>query len=111
MFWNSVHLFWCYQFHAGFPEELRDFNITPIAITFQPDSSETINTTLDIVDDSVNEPVEFFAVRLDPQMVDGVSNPDAVIVPNVSLCRIEDNDCKSLYHWGHPECTWITLTV
>lgn len=53
----------------------------------------------------MNEPVEFFAVRLDPQMVDGVNNPDAVIVSrNVSLCRIEDNDCKSLYHWGHPEC-------
>ena len=56
-----------------------------------------MTATVGIVDDNVNEPVEFFAVRLDPD----IGTPDTVSVTrDVSLCRIEDNDRKCLCYCG-----------
>ena len=73
----------------------RDFNITPIEITFEPDE---INTILDIpvpitiFDDEINEAEEeiFVAVL---QLVDAI-NPSQVDFSDATLCRITDNDRK-----------------
>ena len=73
----------------------RDFNVTPIEITFE---SDEINTILDvsvpitIFDDEINEVEEeiFVAVL---QLVDAI-NSSMVDFNDATLCRITDNDRK-----------------
>ena len=73
----------------------RDFNITPIEITFEPDEISTIldiSVPITIFDDEINEVEEeiFVAVL---QLVDAI-NPSQVDFSDATLCRIADNDRK-----------------
>ena len=85
--------------YTGFPEELRDFNTTPITVTFLQGGITTVNVNVGIEDDDIHEPDEFFAVRLD---VGSVSS-SVMLGQVLSLCRIEDNDGKCLL--------WYTITL
>lgn len=78
---------------AGFPEERRDFSITPVDVVFQPDDIRNLDLSVPfrIFNDSINEPEEDFVVLL--EIRDAV-NPAAVNLDfrNASVCRIIDDD-------------------
>ena len=73
----------------------RDFNITPVEITFEADEINTIldvSVPITIFDDEINEvEEEIFVVVL--QLVDA-TNSSTVDFSDATLCRITDNDRK-----------------
>ena len=73
----------------------RDFNVTPIEITFEADEINTIldvSVPITIFDDEINEVEEeiFVAVL---QLVDAI-NSSMMDFSDATLCRITDNDRK-----------------
>ena len=73
----------------------RDFNITPIEITFEADEINTIldvSVPMTIFDDEINEvDEEIFVAVL--ELVDAI-NPSQVDINDATLCKITDNDRK-----------------
>ena len=77
--------------YTGFPEQFRDFNTTPITVTFQQGNTEVMTVNVGIEDDNVYEADEFFAVLLDT----GDASPNVIVgAVSSSSCRIIDNDGK-----------------
>ena len=81
--------------HTGLPLDRRDFNITPIEITFEADEINTIldvSVPITIFDDEINEvDEEIFVAVL--ELVDAI-NPSQVDFNDATLCKITDNDRK-----------------
>ena len=82
---------------TGFPLDRRDFNITPIEITFEADEINTIfdvSVPIAIFDDEINEvEEEIFVVVL--ELFDA-TNTSMVDFNDAILCRIIDDDRKYL---------------
>ena len=76
------------------PLDRRDFDITPIDITFEADEIHTIldvSVPITIFDDEINEYEERFVAVL--ELVDAIKSSQ-VDFNDATLCTITDNDRK-----------------
>ena len=78
--------------YAVEPQGRMDFNNTVQRVTFHPNAAETVNVTIDIFDDAINEADEGFliVVRVDP----AASNLQNMVLDwnSVALVTILDDD-------------------
>ncbi len=69
-----------------------DFNITPIQLDFPVGRTRELSAHISIIDDNINEALEFFAADL--TFADPESVPDTVSISGSSVIRLDivDND-------------------